>query len=135
MSAGFHRGKESLHFHFGQGGGQAAGTSGADGIKIPGVQMKNFSVEKYECIQGLILGGRRHAPADGEISQETLDFGRSYLSRMPLIMKEYVTLDPFDIGLFSADRVVFELDDFTGLIEQFLFRIWNDGLGMNRHRV
>ena len=53
----------------------------------------------------------------GQMGQKRTDFILTHLSGMPLLVRENVSLDPVEVGLFGSDTVVFEPDYIADLIK------------------
>ena len=54
---------------------------------------------------------------DGQVGEESFDFGGAHLVGVALVVEEDEAADPVDVGLFGADGVVFDPDGVTDLIE------------------
>ena len=60
-----------------------------------------------------------------QVGQECFYFGSAHFGRMTHAVEKDVALDPVDVGLLGADRVMLEADGVANLIQKFfgvLFR-------------
>jgi len=57
--------------------------------------------------------------ADGQMSEKGFDFRAVHLGRVAFVEKEDEASDPIDISFFSTDRVMFDPQGMTDLIQQF----------------
>ena len=69
--------------------------------------VEHLLVEKEQRAESLILGGCSDIPFDRQMGEKSGDFLLAHFVRMPLAMKENVTANPIDVGLFGADGVMF----------------------------
>ena len=56
----------------------------------------------------------------GEVGKEGLYLSGSHVFGMPFVVEKDVTLDPTDVGLFGANRIMLETNGITYTIEQLL---------------
>ncbi len=54
------------------------------------------------------------------MGQKRFDFGFAHLLGMPLVVKQDEAANPLYVGFFGSVGVVFESDDISHLIQQFL---------------
>lgn len=103
----------------GQDGGQALATLGAGDAIQPGqIPVQHLAVEKQQCGQGMVLGGRGHAALGGQGGKKRLDLRRAHVDRVALAVEQDEALDPVAIGLLGAQAVVTGADGRAHLVEQ-----------------
>lgn len=83
------------------------------------VYVEHIPVKEEDTAEGLILGRGGYFLVDGKMGQESFNFGRAHVLGVALFVKEYVTLDPVDIGILGADGVMLAPQGVTHAIEQF----------------
>lgn len=71
--------------------------------------MQNVSIEKSECIEGLVLGRRRHIALDGEVGEEGIDVLGTERSWMHGAVETHVAFDPLPVTLFRATAISFPI--------------------------
>ena len=91
-----------------------------------------MTVEKEECTQRLVLGAGTHSPLDGEIREEGHDFDGTHLFRVALVVEEYETPHPADVGLLGAGAVVAPARSDTNAVQEL--RWLADGRRFGGHR-
>jgi len=55
-----------------------------------------------------------------QMGEKSFDFRDAHFLWMPFVMEQDIALDPVDIGLFGANRVVFDAYGLTNLVKKFL---------------
>ncbi len=107
-----------LHLLYGQHDRQPRRFPGTHYVPEPGqVLFKHLLIKKQQCGKRLILSRSRNIPANGKIGKERLHLCCAHFYWVTIIVEPYVALDPLTIDTFSSDRVVFQPDLFTNLIE------------------
>ncbi len=79
-------------------------------------------IEEENSAERLVLRGGGDLLLSCEVREKSLNFGCTHLSRMPLLVEEDITLDPFLVRLFGAEGVMFQANGIADLIEDFLAR-------------
>ncbi len=82
------------------------GTHGSDrAIKF---QMQNFTIEKNDGIESLVLSGGGNIFVNRQVRQEGVNFGYAHHLRVALVVEdaEREALDPIMVSIFGTDRVV-----------------------------
>lgn len=95
--------------------------------EIPEFDFEDVFVEEYDGVERLVLRGSCHFPFHGQVAQKGVHFGGAHIPGVPLSLKEDVSADPLQIGLFGAQAVVLDPEDFSNLIEEL-------GRGLGRLR-
>ncbi len=62
---------------------------------------------------------------DRQVGQKGFDLRASHFSRVPLVVKEDVTLDPVDVARLGASGVMAQLKGVADLVEQFLGAVFH----------
>src|SRR3990172_2304760 len=120
-----HAFQDLVYFLATQDGGQpfdAAGSNGRDGEVLIRIA-QDHAVEEEDGIKGLVLGGGSDLAFDSEIGEVGFQVGGAHGLWVLTLMELEVALDPADVGLFSAERVVLPAEDLTGGGEDFRGRI------------
>ena len=103
---------------------QPTGLLGPGDIVKPGhIALEHIPIEKKQRAERLILRGSGDIAVDRKMGQKLLDFGFPHLDGMPLAVEQDKAPNPVDIGLFSANAVVFRSNGCPNPVEQarFLF--------------
>lgn len=85
----------------------------ATAIKEVGVDHGRFHVLVTE---GLVLSGGRYLFVYGQVGKKGFHFSDAHFLRVPFVVEQDVALDPGDVGLFCAQRVVLAPDGIADLI-------------------
>ena len=112
-----------------QDGGQpfdTAGSDGRDGEVLIGIA-QDHAVEEEDGVEGLVfpeghrdgVGGGSDLAFDGEVSEVGFQVGGAHGLWVPSRVELEESLDPADVGLFGAERVVLPAKDLTGGGEDF----------------
>jgi hypothetical protein len=70
------------------------------------VEPEDAPVQEDKGAEGLVLGGGRRVPLDGEVVEEGGDVGGAELARVAAIVEGDVGADPVDVRLLGARRIV-----------------------------
>lgn len=92
--------------------------SGAQRIEGAQLHAQDFAIQEHECIERLILRTAADVSIHGEVSQKLFDFGGAHSVRMAQVMEANELLDPSDVALFGAVRIVLESERMPALIEE-----------------
>jgi hypothetical protein len=111
--------EEAADFFFGEDDGNPLRFFGPDGIDPFQGVVENVIVHKDEGTEGLVLGGGSYIFLDGQVGEELFDLGGSHLGGVAFIVEEDKAFAPLDVAFFGTDRVVFEANFLSELIEQF----------------
>jgi hypothetical protein len=79
---------------------------------------EDLAIEEEQCVEGLVLDGRRDSVANRECRQEGRDFCGAHLGGMALAMEEDVALDTVDIRLLGPTAVMACANCVTDAIEE-----------------
>ena len=82
------------------------------------VLLEHDAIEKHQRVERLVLSRRRHVAVDGQRRQKPRDLRAADLGGMALAVKKDVALDPADVGLLGAARVVACTKGLTHAVEQ-----------------
>jgi len=86
---------------------EAVGLLGPHQIRDPGdLVAEDFAVEKQQCGQSLVLGGRADSATDGEAGQKRGHLTAAQLCGVARAVKSHVTLDPAGVGLLRPATVM-----------------------------
>ncbi len=86
---------------------EAVGLLGSHQIGDPGdLLAQDFTVEKQQRRERLVLGRCAHSAMDGETGQKRGHLAAAHLGRMPYAMKTHVALDPAGVGLLRPATVM-----------------------------
>lgn len=80
--------------------------------------LKHVPVEKYDRIQGLILGRRGNVRLDRQMVEERRDLGGAHRGRMPLLVKQDESPHPLDVGFFRSGTSMAEAERLAEPIEK-----------------
>ena len=105
---------------FGEDGRQAFGFFSADGLDGSfQVLFEHVAIEEQQGAERLVLCGGSDVLLHGQVGEEGFDFRDAHVARVLFMVEQDVAPDPADVGLFGADRVVFEADGVADLVEEF----------------
>ena len=91
---------------------------GSDDLtEVADILLDDVLVEEEDAAEGLVLRGGGDVAVDGQVGQEAVDFNGSHLGGMAFAVEEDEALDPVNIGMFSADRVVSHPDSIAQIVE------------------
>jgi len=76
-------------------------------------------VNRYEGGTGLILGRGGDPLVYCQVGEKRFNFGDAHVPGVAFVVEEDEAFDPVDVGLFSADGVVFEAQRIPDLVQQF----------------
>lgn len=94
--------------------GHFAGTAGANEAgEVAGVASQDVFVEEHEGIEGLHLGAGGDIAPDGEVAEESGDFGGAHFLGVTFAVKEDEAAGPEPVGLFGAEGEVAEAAGFA----------------------
>jgi len=81
--------------------------------------LRHFTIQKKYRAQVHCLPRSGDLFFAGQVRDECYKLWLSHVGRMPFVVKEDLTLDPFDVGLFGPKAVMLHSDHFAHLIKQF----------------
>ena len=112
--------EESLDFVFGEDDRQVRGLPGADEVNsFINVLLQDVTVQEENGREGLGLGGGGDMAVDGQVSEEGGDLGRAHVFGVAELVEVNKAFDPIYVGVFGANRVVFDADGGAELVEEF----------------
>jgi hypothetical protein len=105
-------GEKGLNLILGEDRGQVAWALSPHGLKIEveGLEQDVF-VEEGDGVEGLVLGGGGDLLLDGEVREESFDFGLAEVGGVAFVVEEDEAAHPVDVGSFGGEGVVFALED------------------------
>ena len=74
------------------------------------LDIEYVAVEEEDGTESLLLGGCGDIFFNGKMGEEGLDLFDSHVFGVSFVVEEDVAFDPFLVGLFGAEGVVFEAD-------------------------
>jgi hypothetical protein len=86
------------------------------------VDVEGVAIEEEDGAKSLVLGRGGDILFGGQEGEELPDLIGSHFARMALVVKEDEVLDPGDVGIFGAGRVVFDPQGVAVDVEQFAAR-------------
>jgi hypothetical protein len=112
-------GKEGDDFTLREDRGQVSGALGSHRLQVEIQRLKkDMFVQEGDGVECLVLSGGGDIALNGEVSQESFDFGLPELGRVALVVKEDEAPDPVDVSPFGAESVMFALQDVVQTIEK-----------------
>src|SRR3990170_4430798 len=111
---------DAEHFRLREHCGQAFGLAGADGIHGAYLLVEHFAVEVEQRGESSILRRGSDLAFDGEVGEEGRDFGVAHFLGVAFVVEKDKALDPFDVDVLGADRVVLGLECLAHLVEELL---------------
>jgi hypothetical protein len=91
-----------------------------DRIHRPDLLVQDVLIEKQQSAERLVLCGGRNLAVNGQVGEEGCDVGSAHLCGVALAVKQHEALGPINVGLFGAEGVMWRLQGFPHLVEQFL---------------
>lgn len=85
--------------------------------------LQNVLIKKYQRIERLILGGRRHVLVCRQPGQKLSDFCFGHVAGVAESMEAYEVSNPVPVGFFGAQAVMFGTNDCMQLIAQLGCRL------------
>ena len=73
-------------------------------------------IKKQYGIKGLILGGRGDIQFHRQMGKKSLNFSLPHVLRVAFVMKENISFDPGNVGLFSSDGMAFKANTLSDKI-------------------
>jgi hypothetical protein len=74
-------------------------------------------VQEQERGEGLVLGGRGHVPADGQVGEVGVRLRLGHLARVPLAVEQHEPADPVGVGGRGPGAVPADAAGVADLIE------------------
>jgi hypothetical protein len=111
-----------------QDGGDAANASGAGGGEMRlDRQAESGAVEKEDGTESLVLRGGGDPIVDGEMAEEGFDLAFAQAGRVSVLVKCEEAVDPEQVALLGAERVMFAAKDGAGAVENPKWRGLHSG--------